>query len=96
VAHRRSKKKTSKAKDKRHRRSSSGTRENSRFGSELDEDILLSLVTNARDRASILNINPNQWLLPETKQFLEGDDPPKQPTEDPKHPRTAQGRFQSD
>ncbi len=34
---------------------------------------IYSLVTNI-DQGSVINLNPDQWLLPETKEYLKGND----------------------
>ena len=32
------------------------------------------LATNILDRGNVINPNPNQWILPETKAYLKADE----------------------
>ena len=39
------------------------------------------LVNNVSDQGNVISLDPNQWLLPETKEYLTGH-VPKKPTEE--------------
>jgi len=47
------------------------------------------LVTNI----SVLNLNSNQWLLPETKEYLQKNDNKEKPTSDTENEQKIEGIF---
>ena len=40
----------------------------------LSMKISFSLVTNIPEQGNVINLDPNQWLLPETQDYLKGHD----------------------
>lgn len=68
VAHRAQKKKNSGTRGKRRRRSASGTE--SRMRMTKKTSVKNCFTANSKDRKDILKVDPNMWLLPETKEYL--------------------------
>ncbi len=53
---------------------------------------IYSLVTNI-DQGSVINLNPDQWLLPETKEYLKGNDNQEKTTSDTENEHQIEGKF---
>ncbi len=51
------------------------------------------LVTNILDSGTVLNLNPNKWLLPETKDYLQTNDNKEKPTSDTENEQKIEGIF---
>ena len=51
------------------------------------------LATNIREPDTVLNLNPSQWLLPETKDYIQGGDKKDKPASDTENEQQLEGKL---